>query len=231
MDIKKIIDVLLIIKKNKYKAYLVGGSARDILFQKEFIDVDIATNAPLSFLKKTFDVVDESGSSMGAVKIKYKHIVMELTHFRSETYDYQSIYPKKIEFIDDERKDAKRRDFTINAIYLDLTNNQIIDNFGGVNDLFNYKLRFIGEASLRIKEDPSRILRGLRIAAKMNFEIDKETSKAFDEYKDELKRLTKSKIQKEINKMIADIGKVKTEKILARYQISQYLTFDEEGKK
>ena len=74
MDIKRISEVISIIKKGKYKAFLIGGSSRDLIFSRDFTDVDIATNAPLDFIKKTFNVVNEDGASMGSIKINYKNI-------------------------------------------------------------------------------------------------------------------------------------------------------------
>lgn len=222
MDIKKIKEVIEIIKKKKYKAYLVGGSSRDFLLQRNFYDVDIATSAPLNIIKSLFEVVEDKGNNLGSIKINYKGIIIDITRFRIETYD-DSIYPHISEFVDDEEIDAKRRDFTINAIYLDLTNNEIVDPYNGIKDLFSYTLRLIGDVNIRIKEDPTRILRGLRIASKLNFIIEENTKNAFILNKDELKRLTKSKYEKEILKMKDEIGEVKANKILEEYKIKEKL--------
>ena len=73
MDIKRIYEVITIIKKAKYKAYLVGGSSRDFLYARNFTDVDIATNAPLDYISKTFNVINDQGKSMGSLKINYKN--------------------------------------------------------------------------------------------------------------------------------------------------------------
>ena len=181
MDVKKVSEVISIIKKGKYKAYLVGGSSRDLLFARFFDDVDIATNAPLDFIYKTFKVVNEDGKSMGSIKINYKNIIIELTKFRTEKYVEKSTFPKIDKFVDDPLLDANRRDFTINAIYLDLTNNEILDPFDGVKDLFSFTLKFIGDPLTRIKEDPSRIIRGIRLAYKLNIKIDEKTNEAFKE--------------------------------------------------
>ena len=220
MDIKKINEVITIIKKNKYKAYLVGGSSRDFIFSRDFTDIDIATNAPIDFLTKTFKVESEEGKSMGSIKINYKNLIMEITRFRKEKYDIKSIYPKVEKFINDEEEDACRRDFTINAIYLDTTNFNVVDPFDGVKDLFSFVVRFIGEPNVRIKEDPTRIIRGIRLAYKMNFTIDEKTNQAFIDNVDELKRVSKNKLEKEIEKMIVDFGEERTNKILSMYNIS-----------
>ena len=219
MDIKKISEVIAIIKKNKYKAYLVGGSSRDFLFARNFDDVDIATNAPLEFISKTFNVVNDQGKSMGSIKINYKNVVMELTRFRKEEYNEKSNFPKVVEYLKDSEEDAIRRDFTINAIYLDVTNNEIVDPYDGIKDLFSYKVRFIGDPLVRIKEDPTRIIRGIRLAYKMNFTIEEKTNEAFINLVDELNRLSKSKLNKEIEKTILDLGENKALKVLEMYNI------------
>jgi tRNA nucleotidyltransferase (CCA-adding enzyme) len=219
MDVKKVSEVISIIKKGKYKAYLVGGSSRDLLFARFFDDVDIATNAPLDFIYKNFKVVNEDGKSMGSIKINYKNIIIELTKFRTEKYVEKSTFPKIDKFVDDPLLDANRRDFTINAIYLDLTNNEILDPFDGVKDLFSFTLKFIGDPLTRIKEDPSRIIRGIRLAYKLNIKIDEKTNEAFKENISELDRLSTNRFNKEIEKMIEEIGENRTSSILDEYNI------------
>lgn len=221
MDVKKVSEVISIIKKGKYKAYLVGGSSRDLLFARFFDDVDIATNAPLDFIYKTFKVVNEDGKSMGSIKINYKNIIIELTKFRTEKYLEKSTFPKIDKFVDDPLLDANRRDFTINAIYLDLTNNEILDPFDGVKDLFSFTLKFIGDPLTRIKEDPSRIIRGIRLAYKLNIKIDEKTNEAFKENISELDRLSTNRFNKEIEKMIEEIGENRTSSILQEYNINR----------
>lgn len=221
MDVKKVSEVISIIKKGKYKAYLVGGSSRDLLFARFFDDVDIATNAPLDFIYKTFKVVNEDGKSMGSIKINYKNIIIELTKFRTEKYLEKSTFPKIDKFVDDPLLDANRRDFTINAIYLDLTNNEILDPFDGVKDLFSFTLKFIGDPLTRIKEDPSRIIRGIRLSYKLNIKIDEKTNEAFKENISELDRLSTNRFNKEIEKMIEEIGENRTSSILQEYNINR----------
>lgn len=221
MDIKKISEVISIIKKNKHKAYLVGGSSRDFIFSRDFNDVDIATSAPLDFIYKTFNVVNEEGKSMGSLKISYKNVLIDITQFREETYLEKSTFPKVVGFSKDPYVDAKRRDFTINAIYLDITTNEIIDPYDGVKDLFSFKLRFIGDPLTRIKEDPSRILRGIRLAYKLNISIEEETNQAFLDNISELERLSNNKFNKEIEKMDNDFNQERTNAILSIYKITR----------
>lgn len=219
MIIKRIYEVISIIKKSKYKAYLVGGSSRDFIFSREFEDVDIATNAPLEFIRKTFNVENDGGASLGSLKINYKNVIMEITRFRKEIYEENSTFPKIEKYLDDEEEDAQRRDFTINAIYLDVTNNHVVDPYDGIKDLFAFKVKFIGEPDIRIKQDPTRIIRALRLAYKMNFNIENATNEALLRNIDELKRLSLKRFNKEILKMEEQLGVEKTKKILNNYNI------------
>ena len=158
---------------------------------------------------------------MGSIKINYKNIIIELTKFRTEKYLEKSTFPKIDKFVDDPLLDANRRDFTINAIYLDLTNNEILDPFDGVKDLFSFTLKFIGDPLTRIKEDPSRIIRGIRLAYKLNIKIDEKTNEAFKENISELDRLSTNRFNKEIEKMIEEIGENRTSSILEEYNINR----------
>ena len=199
-------------------AYLVGGSSRDFIYGRDFIDVDIATNMPLNEVSNLFEVVDKQGECFGSVKIKYAGMVAEITHFRKESYENGNTFPK-IKLIDDIQEDAKRRDFTINCIYLDVSNNMTYDPYDGIKDLYNHTLRFIGDPKTRIIEDPTRIIRGLRIAYKLNLDIDKDTNQGFIDNIDELKRLSNSRYKKEIEKMYEELKDNKTKKILSLYKM------------
>lgn len=221
MNTKKICEIIKIFKKNGYLAYLVGGSSRDLLLSRDFDDIDLTTNAPLTFIKKNFNIESEEGIGLGSLKINYHQLIVEITLFRKEEYDYKSIFPKVKEFISDPYEDANRRDFTINAIYLDLTTNEIIDPFAGLKDLFSYQIRFIGDSEQRILEDPTRILRAIRLAYKLNFAIEEKSLEAILNHINELKRIKTSKFLKEIDKMEKEIGKEKTLKILNLYHIER----------
>ncbi len=219
MDIKKITEVLQIIKKNHFQAYVVGGTARDIILKRDFSDVDIATNAPIDFIKKSFKIENDDGLAFGSIKIVYKNIIMEITRFRQEKYNDNSNFPVIEKYLNKPIEEASRRDFTINCLYLDLTNNEIVDPYNGLNDLLQARLNFIGDPYIRIKEDPSRIIRGLRLAYKLNFIIDETTKKAFIECHDEIKKISNTKLKRELGKMVSDLGLDKTINILKTYQI------------
>ena len=171
-------NVLLLINSNGYEAYLVGGFVRDSLLNRESYDVDITTNAKCEDLEKIFSnyKLNESFTSLGCIKFSVNKYNFEITTFRKE-YDYVNHRkPTRVEFINDLKEDLLRRDFTINALCSNGDN--IIDLFNGVNDLNNKIIKTIGNPNIRFEEDALRILRALRFASKLNFEIEEETNKA-----------------------------------------------------
>lgn len=216
--VKEITEVLNIFQKAHYEAYLIGGSSRDLILNRSFTDIDIATNAPINYLKDTFDVIDDKGASLGSLKIKYKNLTMEITRFRDEEYDEKGIYPH-VKFVPTAQEDAKRRDFTINALYLNTIDNSILDFYNGLKDLFSFKIRFIGNPNERIKEDPTRIIRCLRLASKLNFVIEAETNKALEENKQELNRIPDKILNKEIDLFVKETNLNKVKTIFSKYGI------------
>ena len=212
------IEIVKILTSFTYQAYLVGGVVRDYLMNNEFNDIDIATNATPEQVKELFPNVRMDYAHLGFVTLKEECVTFEISTFREEVYD-KPRKPSKIYYANNLVDDVKRRDFTINAIYLDCSTNQIIDPYDGLKDLFTFKIKFIGEPKERIKQDPTRILRGLRLAYKLNFEIEENTNNAFKECFEEIKRLSKTRLNKEIEKMELELGKEKTESILKLYNI------------
>ena len=184
------------------KGYLVGGSVRDMLMGKEPGDYDIATPfTPEEVTKilhknkiKTYNVGKEFGT-VGALIPPYK---VEITTFRKEAYDFVSRKPKVV-FGTSLIEDLKRRDFTINALALS-PDGKVIDICGGIEDLKNGIIRFVGNPKERILEDPLRILRAFRFAAKYNFKIDENSQQAIKKYVGEMSRLSKERIHQELLK-------------------------------
>jgi poly(A) polymerase len=173
----KVDEIIKSVQEIVSPTYLVGGSVRDMLLKREPKDYDFAT--PLSpdevedkvkaagrhvyaigkkFGTIGFKVTDESG--------KFNHV--EVTTFRSETYSPGNRKPN-VEFVGDLKSDLSRRDFTINAIAFD---KDYIDPFGGRLDILAKKIKAVGEATDRFKEDPLRMLRAARFAAQLGFEVD-----------------------------------------------------------
>lgn len=190
-------------KDNGYSLYMIGSSSRDYLLSKTIIDYDFVSDATPSEALKFLDInkVESSFIKYGVIKYKYsKDIKIDLVTLRKENNYKDFRHPNNIEFIKDINIDCKRRDFTINSIYIDINYN-IIDPTGlGISDLNKKILRCIGDPSIRFKDDPLRILRGYRFAKEYNLIIEENTLKAMKEFEFLIKELNKDKIKEEERK-------------------------------
>ena len=188
-----------IFNKAGYRLYMIGSSSRDYLLNREINDYDFVTDA-LPNEVATFLNVSKTFSKYGVSQTKYKDKHIDIVTLRKE-YDYNDFrHPSRIEFIKDINEDYLRRDFTINAIYID-ENYNIIDPSNGVNDLKNKNIRFIKDPLTSIKEDPLRILRCYRFIKEYDLNIDDNTLKILKENEYLLNNLNKDKIKEEERKM------------------------------
>jgi poly(A) polymerase len=198
-NIEELHFILNILKENKYKARLVGGCVRDAYLGIEFKDIDIATDAKPDELIKLFPpqiTVKKLGYNYGSILAILNKKTFEITTLRQDV-ETDGRYAK-VTFTKDFYEDAKRRDFTINALSLDLEENKIYDYFSGIEDLKSKKVKFIGNAKSRIKEDYLRILRFFRFSAKYADQIDPSGLKASVLNKDNLKKISIKMKNKEI---------------------------------
>ncbi|MBP5574880.1 MAG: hypothetical protein J6X50_03970 [Bacilli bacterium] len=142
-----------------------------------------------------------------------------MTTLRKESNYLDSRHPSKIEFVKDIKEDYLRRDFTINALYLDESLN-VIDYCHGQEDLNNRILRMIGDPNQRLKEDPLRILRAIRFAITFDLTIEETLFKAMQDHFSLLKNLTDAKLKSEINKIDLNINKEKKEQLFKQFDIA-----------
>ncbi len=182
--------------KNGYRLYMIGGTSRDFLLDKNVLDYDFVTDATPDEMKKFLGDANYHFERFGTVRLKVDGKHVDITTLRQEGHYLDSRHPSKIEFTKKLEEDYSRRDFTINALYID-ENYKIIDFCDGISDLKAGIIRFIGNPKTRVKEDPLRILRGERFAHKLGFNIEKNTQNAFNEYRDLLDNLNPDKIKEE----------------------------------
>jgi tRNA nucleotidyltransferase (CCA-adding enzyme) len=171
--IKEVFSFLRKEIKFEYQLYMVGGSSRDYLLGRKFSDFDFATDAPFDYLIQAFPLCKSSFKKYGIVNIKYKEYDVTLACLRKEKLYRDNRHPDVIKFISDPLIDAARRDFTINAIYID-SSGKIIDPYNGVKDLKEKAIRMIGDIPSRINEDPVRIIRAFRFEDTLGFSIEPE---------------------------------------------------------
>ncbi len=190
--------------KAGHESFLVGGCVRDLLLSRKPKDWDIATDANPEEVQKIFaDSVYEN--TFGTVGVKTDSSepelkLVEITTYRKEGKYTDKRHPDEIKFSKKIEDDLARRDFTINAMALKLEN--LIDPYGGQKDLKNKIIRTVDDAEDRFNEDALRLMRAVRLAAELGFEIEEETAKAIKKQAGSLELIAKERIRDEFVKLI-----------------------------
>lgn len=173
------IRVTQTLQDNGFKAFIVGGAVRDLLLGVKPKDFDVATNATPEQVKRLFRRAFIIGRRFQIVHVMFGQDLIEVTTFRGAA---KNEAPKdehgrvlRDNTFGEQHEDAVRRDFTINAMYYDPASQTVLDYHGGIADIRKKTLRIIGVPELRYREDPIRMLRVVRFAAKLKFTIDAET--------------------------------------------------------
>ena len=182
-----------------HRLFLIGGTSRDLLLGIDPSDIDLVTDATPEEEKAFLPDLEMTFARFGSVHLKTEAGDIDITTMRRESGYKDSRHPSKIEFIRDLKEDSLRRDFTINALYIDCQGN-VSDYHGGLEDLKNRLIRFIGDPATRIQEDPLRILRAERFAKRLGFQIEENAEKAMEEHRDLLRLLNPEKIAMEMKK-------------------------------
>lgn len=203
----KAMYILQRIVKEGYQAYIVGGYPRDRYLKRQTSDIDICTNAPLFILKQLFTVIKTEFLSS---TIEYNGEKFEVTAFRKELSYEKHRFPKEIVLVDTLEEDLQRRDFIINTLCIDSLGNEI-DLLGAKKDMDHKKIQTVGDASKRLEEDALRILRAIRFASQLNFQLEDSLFKAILEKRDLVKELSAKRILKELDQIekseFSDYGK------------------------
>lgn len=186
-----------------FSAYLVGGCVRDAVMGREVNDWDITTSAlPEQICEIFADLkVIKTGLAHGTVTVMLDGEGYEVTTFRSDGEYTDHRHPDRVTFASDIVDDLSRRDFTVNAMAYN-PQSGLVDRFGGIADIEDKIIRAVGDPKLRFEEDALRILRGLRFASQLGFDIDPNTKKAMHDTKDLLKFVSGERIYEEICKLI-----------------------------
>lgn len=201
-----------------YEAYAVGGCVRDAIMNIEINDFDITTSATPTEMQQVFknERTFETGIKHGTITFVYENENVEITTYRLDGEYEDNRRPKSVEFTKNLENDLKRRDFTMNAIVYN-NNEGYVDMFSGIEDIKNKIIRAIGNPKDRFNEDALRILRAIRFASKLGFEIEENTKKAMLECKHLLHNISEERIATEINKFV--LGSNVKKAILDHYDI------------
>lgn len=205
-----------ILEENGFEAYCVGGCVRDSLLGKTPYDWDICTNALPAQMRIVFSDfrIIETGIKHGTVTVIIDRNPVEITTYRTESGYLDHRRPSHVSFITSLEGDLSRRDFTVNALCYN-PKSGLVDMFGGVDDLNKRVIRCVGDPEMRFEEDALRILRALRFASVLDFEIDKSTSLAVNEKRQLLEFISSERIFAELKKLVC--GK-NAENILSEYK-------------
>ncbi len=196
VNIPKILqDFYKVFEKNGFQAYLVGGAVRDICLKKKPSDWDIATNATPQDVMKMFKFVVPTGFEHGTVTVHFNKTEIEVTTFRTESGYSDARHPDQINYAATIEEDLARRDFTMNAIAVNLKNGKIVDPYGGQKDIKKRLIRTVGNAHERFMEDGLRPIRALRFASKLGFAIEEKTYQEISQ-KDVQNKITSISIER-----------------------------------
>ena len=202
------------LQENNYEAYLVGGCVRDILREKDPKDWDITTNArpeqiielfPHTFYENDFGTVGVVNDETKDERLK----VVEVTTYRKEGEYKDKRRPEEVEFVKTVEEDLSRRDFTMNAIGLnlpigikDISKGHFVDPYGGLIDIEKKQIKCVLNATERFNEDALRIIRAVRFVGELGFTLNKETEEAIKTTKTGLEKISEERIRDEFEKIL-----------------------------
>ena len=225
---KNVSSILNTLKSNGYEAYVVGGCVRDAVLNMTPSDYDITTSATPDEIKRLFKKTIDTGIKHGTVSIVFYDdnvpSVYEVTTFRIDGEYEDSRHPKNVIYTKNLIEDLSRRDFTINAFAYD-EKKGLIDEFMGISDLKKKLIRCIGNPTDRFTEDALRILRSVRFAAKLGFNIESSTENAVKILAPTLQNISKERVQVEITKILTSDNPDFIKKVF-ELGLSLYITKD-----
>lgn len=213
---EKALKILNILHEHNHESYIVGGYVRDKLLNRVSNDIDICTSATPKEIMELFP--NTSSPMYGSINILYKNSNFDITTFRRDIKYQDNRLPVKIKYIKNVKQDLLRRDFTINTICIDKDGN-IIDLLKAKEDLNKKIIKTVGNPRYRLKEDSLRILRAIRFATLLDFEIDQKTKCYIKKYSYLLKKLSYSRKKQELDKIFMSPKKERGIKLLVDLKV------------
>ena len=225
------LKVLYRLHEEGYDAYLVGGGVRDLLLGREPKDFDVATNATPEEVRRLFRNCRLIGRRFRLAHIRFGREIIEVATFRAphdEAEHDEQAHVENGRILRDNvygtlEQDVWRRDFTINALYYNIADFSVVDYTGGIEDLEHGRLHLIGDPEARYKEDPVRMLRAVRFAAKLGFTIDAASEKAIYKLGGLLREVSPARLFDEMLKLFHGGCAAQTFEMLRHYHLFQYL--------
>lgn len=199
--------VISTLRRHGHEALLAGGCVRDLLLGREPKDYDVATSAKPDDVEALFKRTVAVGKQFGVIRVMDDElpIDVEVATFRLDGPYLDGRHPSSVAFTS-APEDAARRDFTINALFLDPETSEVHDYVGGLRDLKACVIRAVGDPRVRFAEDKLRLLRAVRFAAGLNFDIDDATWQAVREMAPQVKVCSAERTRDELSKLITHVG-------------------------
>lgn len=199
--------VVMRLQRHGYEAYFVGGCVRDLLIGRVPKDFDVATSAHPREVRRLFKNGRIIGRRFRLVHIYYGEHIIETSTFRREPEATEGTTEEDLLIVEDNVfgtaiEDARRRDFTVNALFLDPATHRIHDHVGGLDDLERRLLRTIGDPAVRLAEDPVRIMRAIKFATRLDFRIEEQTWRAMCEIAPQLERAAAPRVLEETLRLL-----------------------------
>ena len=187
-----------------YKAYLVGGCVRDLLVHRKPKDFDVATSATPNEIKATFRNSRIIGRRFRLAHVFFGSKIIEVSTFRAnpQNEDNLDLLIRRDNVFGNETEDARRRDFTINGLFYDVENEKVIDHVEGLADLEAKLVRTIGDPDIRFQEDPVRMLRAIKFAARLDFGFEPATWRALLRWRSEISKCAPPRLLEEMHRLL-----------------------------
>ncbi len=224
------LKVLYKLQKEGYDAYLVGGCVRDLLLGREPKDFDVVTNAEPEDIKKVFRNCRLIGRRFRLAHVHFGREVIEVATFRGagEAKNDEQVLNKEGRLLRDNvygtiEEDVWRRDFTVNALYYNIKDFSVVDYVGGMADHKAATLRLIGDPETRFREDPVRMLRAVRFAVKLGFNLHPDCETAMHQVAELLSRIPSARLYDETLKLFMFGYALQTFEMLRHYGLFQVL--------
>lgn len=200
-EAKFAVQVIRYLEAAGHEALLAGGCVRDLLLGRDPKDYDVATSATPDQIEAVFERTIAVGKAFGVIIVQGDDCAVEVATFRADGDYSDGRRPDFVRFTN-AQEDAKRRDFTINALFLNASSGEVIDYVDGQADLIRQVIRAVGDPAQRFKEDKLRLLRAVRFAANLDFEIDKPTKAAISGAASDVATCSAERIQAELTKLL-----------------------------
>lgn len=203
---ENVLKVLYRLHRSGYRAYLCGGSVRDLLMDRLPKDFDVATDAHPMEIRRLFRNSRIIGRRFRLAHVMFQDQIVEVSTFRREpenrSEDEGDLLVTNDNTFGSPFEDARRRDFTVNGLFYNIADFTVIDYVGGLEDLHTALIRVIGEPDVRFREDPVRMMRAIEFAARLNFRIEQDTYQAILRHHSDILKASAPRVTEEILELL-----------------------------